>query len=80
MIDHTLMSLTQEEVDKLVVEKYDHDDCKPVFIVSIFKRMLILTCKHNSVSFSEKIFPGDDMEYGLISLRNILNNLYDRTM
>ncbi|MGL5507903.1 MAG: hypothetical protein ACRDB0_08385 [Paraclostridium sp.] len=83
-----LIEAIQAKVDKIAEEKYKEEDlnCTPVFIVSLLiNDKIILTCKHNNISFSEIIFPIDKVDidnwlYGLLDLEDHMQDLYNRTM
>ena len=77
---HTIQSLAQEEVDRIAGEHWKEDECEPVFIVSVFLNSLMLTCKHRSFAFSERLFPEDTMIYGLNTIEELMTSLYNRTM
>lgn len=75
-----IQELIQKEVDRITKQEYSEDTCQPVFIVSIYNQTLVLTCKHNSLAFSDRLFPDGSMTYGLKSLKDKMSNLYNRTM
>ncbi len=79
-MDKSIDEVIQNEVDKIVKENWKEDTCKPVFIVSIFQDKLMITCKHMGSAFSEKLFPQKDMRWGLPTVKEIMESLYNRTM
>jgi len=76
----TIQTLLQEYVDEIVKNTIDDLKCPPKYIVSIGDDKLILTITHNDVSFSEVIFPEEDMSFGISLLLTRVDALYARTM
>ncbi len=85
------ISLYKDLLD--VVQKYVDDSLKDYgdakFQVSLLENLghkdkrydcIMLTITHMQSSFSEIIFPRQDMQYGYESIDSIMNSLYARTM
>lgn len=81
-----IVETIQTQVNNIVQEKYQNDECKPIFLVSLLENdKILITCKHLASCFSETIFPmeekeTDDWVYGLQSLECYIVDLYNRTM
>lgn len=78
----TMLDLVQQEIDRVVEEQYsDHTKhCTPIFSASLFGRLIIITCQHAGLAFSDALFPEDNMTYGLSNIEEVMTNLYNRTM
>nr|WP_312985419.1 hypothetical protein [Clostridioides sp.] len=81
-----IIETIQMQIDNIVQEKYQNDECKPMFLVSLLENdQILVTCKHLASCLSEVIFPidkeaTDNWVYGLPSLESYIEILYNRTM
>lgn len=79
----TILDLVQQEIDRVAEEQYsDHtpSSCTPIFTASLYNRLIIITCQHAGLAFSDALFPEDNMTYGLSNIENVMTSLYNRTM
>jgi hypothetical protein len=90
-----IIKCIQEQVDKIVKEKYKNDSCPPIFTVSVLYKeddnlqtkvqrdkdhKIILTIQHCGSAFSKVIFPQTYNVYGYEPLEEIMKHMYNRTM
>lgn len=83
MFYKSIIDCVQEEVDRICDNKWEIDQCKPKFLVSLnseYTDKLILTITHMGQSFSETLFPRLDMPYGYESVEYMMRQMYNRTM
>jgi len=83
-----ITDVIQEVVDKIAAEKWKNDDCKPVFIVSLFEtgkeekveHQILLTVSHCGFSLSRTIFPRTEFKYGYEPIEKEMEWIYNATM
>ena len=83
-----ICDVIQESVDKILEKNWENDECKPVFIVSLFQtgekesvqHQLLLTIRHCGFSVSRVIFPRIEYKYGYESIEQEMEWLYNTTM
>lgn len=80
-----IIGLMQNEIDKIVNDKFIKDKCKPEFKLSVAgydeDAKIILSIDHLGSKFSEVIFPHKGVDYNNgFNIYDKILNLYNRTM
>lgn len=85
-----IIETLQEKVNEIVNIKYEKDQCKPIFTVSLIQKYDItgkirnheigLTVQHLGQCFTRTIFPLPHHIYGYPNLEEEIEDLYNNTM
>ena len=80
-----IVSILEEEVQKLTKEHWKNDDCPPEFWVSLNNedmdnQTILITINHLGSKFTERLFPRRNTEYGYETVLNQMINMYNKTM
>lgn len=80
-----IIKLMQNEIDKIVEEKYKEDICKPKFELSVMdygeNAKIVLSVEHMGLKFSEIVFPHKNICYNNgFNIYDDIRDLYNRTM
>lgn len=80
-----IVSIIEEEVERLAKEHWENDSCPPEFWVSlnnedINNQSIMITINHLGSKFTERLFPRKDTQYGYESVLNQMVNMYNQTM
>lgn len=80
-----IVSIIEEEVERLAKEHWKNDSCPPEFWVSLnnedmSNQSIMITINHLGSKFTERLFPRKDTQYGYKSVLNQMVNMYNRTM
>ena len=80
-----IVEIIEKEVDRLVEDYWDDDDCQPVFWVSLNNedmdnQSIMISINHNGIKFTERLFPRKDTDYGYGSVIAQMINMYNQTM
>jgi hypothetical protein len=81
----SVVRVLETHVQQFADKEWNTDTCKPEFIVSLSNedmdsQVILITIDHNSIKFTEKLFPRKGTEYGYDSLENQMINMYNQTM
>lgn len=80
-----IVSILEEEVQKLAKEHWKNDDCPPEFWVSLNNedmdnQTILITINHLGSKFTDRLFPRRNTEYGYETVLNQMINMYNQTM
>lgn len=80
-----IVSIIEEEVERLAKEHWKNDSCPPEFWVSLNNedmnnQSIMITINHLGSKFTERLFPRKDTQYGYESVLNQMVNMYNQTM
>ena len=80
-----VVSIIEEKIQEYAKNFWCDDACPPEFFVSLNNedqdnQAIMITVKHLGRSFTEKLFPRKNTEYGYDSVVDQMLNMYNQTM
>ncbi len=80
-----IISILDEKVQKIARKEWEDDKCPPEFWVSIDNedmdnQSILISVRHLGLTFTEKLFPRKNTQWGYDSVLDQMISLYNRTM